>query len=192
MKVGSRFPSQKTFIVRPVVATDMQVGIVSDTHDNYSAAETIAAAFDDRGIDTLVHCGDYIAPPLLAAFEGHGFDIHGVLGNNDGEREGLQATIDGFSDGSQLHGREADLTFDGTSVHVLHGDQGIETVNERADSGDYDYVLYGHFHVAEKRSEGDTTVVNPGAHFPTVPDDHRSVAILDTDADAVEFVEVDA
>jgi putative phosphoesterase len=190
MKVVSRFPTLKTFIVRPVDRTDMQVGIVSDTHDNYSAAETIATVFEDRGIDTLVHCGDFIAPPLLAAFEGHGFDIHGVLGNNDGERKGLEATIDDFSDGSTLHGREADLTFDGTSVHVLHGDQGIETVTDRAESGDYDYVCYGHFHVAEERTVGDTTVVNPGAHFPTVPDEHRSVAVLDTAADEIEFVEI--
>ncbi|MFB6084727.1 MAG: metallophosphoesterase [Halorientalis sp.] len=169
----------------------MQVGIVSDTHDNYSAAEEIAAVLDDRGIDTLVHCGDFIAPPLLAAFEGHGFDIHGVLGNNDGEREGLEATIDGFSEGSRLHGRAADLTFDGTSVHVLHGDQGVETVNDRAKSGDYDYVCYGHFHVAEERTVDGTTVVNPGAHFPTVPDEHRSIAVLDTDADEIEFVGID-
>ncbi|WP_336001824.1 YfcE family phosphodiesterase [Halorientalis halophila] len=169
----------------------MQVGIVSDTHDNYAAAEAIAAVFADRGIDTVVHCGDFVAPPLLAAFEGHGFDLHGVLGNNDGELDGLEQTIEDLSDDSQLHGRYADLTFDGTEVHVLHGDQGLEEVNSRAESGGYDYVCYGHFHVAEERSVGDTTVVNPGAHFPTVPEQYRSVAVLDTDTDEIEFVSVD-
>ncbi|WP_299262553.1 YfcE family phosphodiesterase [Halorientalis sp.] len=169
----------------------MQVGIVSDTHDNYGAAEEIARVFDDRGIDTLVHCGDFIAPPLLGAFDGHEFDIHGVIGNNDGERDGLETTLDSFSDGSQLHGREAVLTFDGTSIHVLHGDQGIDVVNDRAESGDYDYVCYGHFHVAEQRVVDGTTVVNPGAHFPTVPDENRTVAFLDTDTGETEFVNID-
>ena len=191
MKIGPRFPTLKSFIAWPVVASHMQLGIVSDTHDNYSAAEAIATVFGDRGIDTLVHCGDFIAPPIFGAFEGHGFDIHGVLGNNDGERAGLAATLDNFSDGSELYGREADLVFDDTSIHVLHGDQGIATVNDRAESGDYDYVCYGHFHVAEQRTEGDTTVLNPGAHFPTVPEDNRSVAVLDTDADEAEFVSID-
>jgi len=169
----------------------MHLGVVSDTHDNYSAAEEIAATFAERGIETVVHCGDFIAPPLLSAFEGHGFDIHGVLGNNDGERDGLEQTIDGFSAGSHLHGRFADLTFDGTDVFVLHGDQGTDEVDARADSGEYDYVLYGHFHVADHREVGETTVVNPGAHFPTVPADNRSVAIIDTDTDDVEFVPVE-
>jgi len=169
----------------------MQVGIVSDTHDNYSAAEEIAGVFAERGIETVLHCGDFIAPPLLSAFDGHGFDFHGVLGNNDGELDGLESTIDGMSEASELHGRYATFDFDGTRVTMLHGDQGFEEVNARARSGGYDYVLYGHFHVAEQREEDGTTVINPGAHFPTVPDENRSVAILDTDADEVKFVSIE-
>ena len=168
----------------------MRLGLVSDTHDNYAAAEAIAEAFADRGIDTVLHCGDFIAPPLLAAFDDHDFAFHGVLGNNDGERDGLETTIDGMNDASQLHGRFATLEFDGTTVHMLHGDQGIDEVNARARSGEYDFVCYGHFHVAEEREEDGTTVVNPGAHFPTVPAENRSVAVLDTESGDVEFVEI--
>ena len=168
----------------------MQIGIVSDTHDNYAAAERAAELFADRGVEVVVHCGDFIAPPLLAAFGGHDFAFHGVLGNNDGELDGLERTIDGMGPESQLHGRYATLEFDGTTIHVLHGDQGMEEVTARAESGAYDCVLYGHFHVAEQRDVDGTTVVNPGAHFPTVRDENRSVAVLDTDSDAVEFVGV--
>ncbi|MFB6179084.1 MAG: metallophosphoesterase [Halorientalis sp.] len=168
----------------------MQLGIVSDTHDNYSAAERAADLFADRDIETVLHCGDFIAPPLLEAFQGHGFAFHGVLGNNDGERDGLERTIDGMSPDSQLHGRYATLEFDETRVHMLHGDQGIEAVDARAESGSYDYVLYGHFHVADHREIGDTTVINPGAHFPTVPDENRSVAVVDTETDDVTFLDV--
>lgn len=169
----------------------MLVGIVSDTHDNYAAAEAAAERFAERGVDRVLHCGDFIAPPLLAAFDGHGFALHGVLGNNDGELDGLETTIDDLGNGSQLHGRYATLEFDGTTFHLLHGDQGIDEVNARAETDDYDYVCYGHFHVAEQREEGDTTVLNPGAHFPTVPDDNRSVAVVDTETDEVEFVSVE-
>ena len=169
----------------------MRLGLVSDTHDNYAAAEAIAEEFADRSIETVLHCGDFIAPPLLAAFDGHGFAFHGVLGNNDGERDGLEQTIDGMNDASQLHGRFATLEFDGTTVHMLHGDQGIDEVNARARSGEYDFVCYGHFHVAEEREEDGTTVVNPGAHFPTVPDENRSVAVLETETEEVEFVGID-
>ena len=168
----------------------MHVGIVSDTHDNYSAAERAAELFADRGVETVLHCGDFIAPPLLGAFEGHDFAFHGVLGNNDGELDGLETTIDGLGPDSQLHGRYATLELDGKRIHMLHGDQGIETVNARAESGEYDYVLYGHFHVAEQRDVDGTTVVNPGAHFPTVPAENRTVAVLNTETDEIEFVEI--
>jgi putative phosphoesterase len=169
----------------------MEVGIVSDTHDNYGAATEIAERFADRGIETVLHCGDFISPPLLGAFEGHGFAFHGVLGNNDGERDGLERTIDDLSADSKLHGREVDLTLDGVRVHALHGDQGIDTVNTRAESGEYDVVCYGHFHVAEQRDVDGTTVVNPGAHFPTVSDENRSVAILDTETGGLEFLGIE-
>ncbi|MFB6143137.1 MAG: metallophosphoesterase [Halorientalis sp.] len=169
----------------------MELGIVSDTHDNVAAAEEIAERFDERGVETVLHCGDFIAPPLLGAFEGHGLIIHGVLGNNDGEVDGLERTLQDFSEGSELHGREATLTFDGTTVHLLHGDQGVDEVNARAESGEYDVVCYGHFHVAECRDVQGTTVLNPGAHFPTVPPENRSVAVLDTDAGTVEFLDID-
>jgi putative phosphoesterase len=168
----------------------MQIGIVSDTHDNYRAAERAAEAFADRGIETVLHCGDFVAPPLLSAFDGHDFAFHGVLGNNDGELDGLERTIDGMGNGSQLHGRYATFEFDGTRVHVLHGDQGMAEVDARAESGEYDYVCYGHFHVAEQRDVDGTTVLNPGAHFPTVPDENRSVAVLDTETDEVTFVDI--
>jgi putative phosphoesterase len=168
----------------------MQLGVVSDTHDNYSAAEEIAQVFADRDVETVLHCGDFISPPLLGAFDGHGFSFHGVLGNNDGELDGLESTIDGMGNGSELHGRQATFEFDDTRVHMLHGDQGLDEVNALAESGEYDYVLYGHFHVAEHREEGDTTVLNPGAHFPTVPEDNRSVAVIDTETDEVEFVSI--
>lgn len=57
----------------------MRVGIVSDTHDNLRAADRAAEVFAEEGAEIVVHCGDFVAPPLLSAFEG--FELHGVLGN---------------------------------------------------------------------------------------------------------------
>ena len=166
----------------------MRLGIISDTHDNVEAVERAVEVFEEEGVETLVHCGDFIAPPVLPYFAG--FEVHGVLGNNDGELDGLELFFDDLGNGSELHGRYADLGFDGTRFGVLHGDQGKDVVEDWAESGEYDYVLYGHFHEAEERTVGETTVINPGAHFPTVEDAHRSVVILDTTTDEVRFVGV--
>lgn len=169
----------------PSLGGVMQVGIISDTHDNIEAIDTAVSIFKDVGVETVIHCGDFVAPPSIDHFEG--LDLHGVLGNNDGELDGLEQTIEGLSEASTLHGRYADLAFDGIRVFVLHGDQGRDVIRDYAATSWYEYVFFGHFHEQETYSENGTRVVNPGAHFPTVPATHRSIAILDTVQNEIEF-----
>lgn len=163
----------------------MHLGIISDTHDNVAAIESAVAVFDREGVEIVVHCGDFIAPPTLPFFDG--FEVHGVLGNNDGELDGLELFFDDLGNGSSLHGRYADLAVGDRRVFVLHGDQGRDVVDEYAESGEYDYVLYGHYHEADEREINGTTVINPGGHFPTVPTEHRSIVVVDTATDDVRF-----
>ncbi len=160
----------------------MRVGIISDTHDNVAAVERATEIFDEEGIETLIHCGDFIAPPVIPFFEG--FSLHGVLGNNDGEVEGLERAFEDID--GELHGRFADIELGGARFGVLHGESKAE-VESYAESGEFDFVCYGHHHEREKQEVGETIVLNPGAQFPTVPDDHRTVAIADTRSDEVGF-----
>ena len=166
----------------------MQIGILSDTHDNVSATDAAMDAFADRGVEAVIHCGDFIAPPVIPHLDREGIEIHAVRGNNDGEREGLQAAFESLAGGT-LHGRFAELEFDGRSFAVLHGEE-KPIVEALAAAGEYDYVCYGHWHRSESRAVGETIVLNPGAQFPTVPDEHRTVAVVETDADEVEFLDV--
>ena len=177
----------RTLFALAVAVTDMQVGIISDTHDNVAAIERATAVFEREGVDVVIHCGDFVAPPVIAHFDG--FELHGVLGNNDGEIAGLHAAFDALGGESELHGRFADLAFDGVSFGVLHGES-LPEVQAIAAAGSYDYVCYGHHHVREQTEKGRTTLLNPGAHFPTVPDDHRTVAIVDTETESVRFREL--
>lgn len=165
----------------------MLVGVISDTHDNVPAVEAAVDIFEDRGVEVVVHCGDFVAPPVIGSFEG--FEFHGVLGNNDGELDGLDRAIRRLGNDSALHGRFADLAVGGANFAVLHGED-RDHVETLAEGGGFDYVCYGHHHVAEVRDVEETTVINPGAQFPTVPEEHRSVAIVDTGRDAVERVRV--
>lgn len=158
----------------------MKVGIVSDTHDNVPAAQAAMDAFEDAGVGAVIHCGDFVAPPLIPHLDRDGIQVHAVRGNNDGEREGLADAFDALAGGT-LHGRFAELEFGGREFAVLHGEE-RPVIQSLAASGEYDYVVHGHWHVREERSVGDTTVINPGAHFPTVPEDNRTVAVVDTDA----------
>ncbi|RQH00722.1 metallophosphoesterase [Natrarchaeobius oligotrophus] len=162
----------------------MNIGIIADTHDNVAAVERAIELFDAAGVEVVVHCGDFVAPPVIPHFEG--FELHGVLGNNDGEIAGLEAAFDSLGGESELHGRFANLEFDGLSFAVLHGESKAE-VETLAAAETYDVVCYGHHHERECTERGRTTLVNPGGHFPSIPADHRTVAILDTLSESVRF-----
>ncbi|MDJ1432724.1 YfcE family phosphodiesterase [Halostagnicola sp. A-GB9-2] len=162
----------------------MHVGIIADTHDNVPAIERATDLFEEEGVDIVVHCGDFVAPLVPPYFSE--FELHGVLGNNDGDAANLQSAFDSLGGESELHGRFASLEFDGLSMAVLHGES-LEEVRAVAEGETYDYVCYGHHHAREHSEEGRTTVINPGAHFPPTPDDDRTVAILDTRSESVRF-----
>lgn len=168
----------------------MKVGVIADTHDNVPATETAMDVFEDNGVKTVVHCGDFIAPPVISHLDRDGIEVHAVRGNNDGEREGLINAFEALH-GVTLHGRFAELTFDDRKFAVLHGEE-KPVIEALAESGTYDYVLYGHWHVREERTVGDTIVLNPGAQFPTVEAENRTIAIIETDSDSVSFRKIDA
>jgi predicted phosphodiesterase len=90
---------------------------------------------------------------------------------------------------SQLHGRFADLELGGARFAVLHGED-TDEIDARARSGEFDYVCYGHHHVRERRDVDDCVVINPGGHFPTVPEEHCTVCLLETDTGETEFVDL--
>jgi hypothetical protein len=184
-KIG--FPSPRLLFGRARSA-DMNVGIISDTHDNVPVVEAVMDRFERAGVEAVVHCGDFVAPPVIAHLDREGIPVHAVRGNNDGEREGLCDAFEALEDGT-LYGRFAELTFDGRRFAVIHGED-KQLVEALAAGGEYDYVVYGHWHVREERKVGETTVINPGAHFPTVPGEHRTVAIVDTEADSVDFLHI--
>ena len=167
----------------------MKLGVLSDTHDNVPAVEAAMDRFEAAGVESVVHYGDFIAPPVVPHLDRDGVAVHAVRGNNDGEREGLVSAFESL-DGGRLHGRFAELEFDGREFAVLHGEQ-RPVIEALATSGEYEYVLHGHWHVRKRREVDGTTVLNPGAHFPTVPAEHRTVAVVDTDGDEVTFHDVE-
>lgn len=156
----------------------MRVGIIADTHDDTGVVDQAIDVFHNRGVQTVIHCGDITTPETARRFDT--FEFHAVLGNNDEPHaEALAETIAGFGNGSAFHGLFADLEFAGRRFGVLHGV--VErAVYEYAEEGSYDYVLHGHYHEQTESRVGGTTVINPGAH--------RSVAILEPHPGRVEFV----
>lgn len=159
----------------------MDVGIVSDTHDNLDVVQTAVNHFSGT-VDAVVHCGDIVSPFSARPFDDD-FEFYAVRGNNDGEWA-LQGLVEEF--GIYL-GEMGELVFDETHVAVYHGTSEA-IVGALLDCGHYDYVLRGHTHERTHEKRNGTDHINPGG-IPTSPDggDPPAAVILDTDTDEVVF-----
>ncbi|WP_276251872.1 metallophosphoesterase [Haloarcula rara] len=162
----------------------MLVGIVSDTHDNGEQVDAAVTTFEELGVETVVHCGDFVAPFSVTPFDGD-WDFYAVRGNNDGEWV-VEATVDDF--GTYM-GEMGELTLDGQEIAVYHGTSGA-IVDALVECGTYDYVFHGHSHEAGTEEYEGTVRVNPGGiAIPPAPGAF-SVATLDTESGELEFHEL--
>jgi len=156
----------------------MKLGIISDSHDRSEWVEVALAEFRRQGAHRLIHCGDITSPKTIALFAG--WDVDFVLGNCDWDPVALESAMSRI--GARLHKPFGELDLDGRSVAWLHSDDArLFHSLEHADH--YDYLFYGHSHVAEQHRTGRTLVVNAGA-LHRVRD--RTVAVLDCATGEVE------
>src|SRR5437867_6794007 len=66
----------------------MNIGIISDTHDDLSNLKNEVRTFNERKVSYVIHAGDYVFPGVVKEFKNFNGKLVGVLGNNDGEKFG--------------------------------------------------------------------------------------------------------
>lgn len=163
----------------------MLVGVLSDIHDNLENLERALMVFRDRGLDTLFFLGDFCSPipsRVLGSYEG---TVHCVFGNGDGDRFAIRGFASEGFEALKLHGEWAEVEVGGRKAALTHYPFYARAL---ARTGDYDAVFSGHTHERHEERVGDTLWVNPGEvlGWKGTP----SVAVWDTQAHSVEFVEV--
>ena len=156
----------------------MRIGIVSDTHGRHLAAGLALGQLRDRGVVTVLHCGDIDDAETVALFRG--LDAHFVFGNCDWDKEGLRTAIQEV--GAALHEHWGQLELEGVKLAFLHGDDKA-LMSEVENSGAFDYLFYGHTHQAEEHRTGPTRVINPGALHRARP---KTFVVLDLTSGRVE------
>ncbi len=164
----------------------MKIGLISDSHDHADNVRAAIAAFKDEGVEVVIHAGDVVSPPIIGLFKDSGMELHGVYGNNDGEKLGLEKLYQ-LVDG-ELHGDFAELESDGLRLGVYHGTSDPLLTAVIA-SGLYDVVVSGHTHLAVNRTEGKTLVLNPGSAHGF--DQDPTVMVLDSATRNVTSIRLD-
>ena len=133
----------------------MRLGVISDTHDNLRNVARIVELLNHARVERVVHTGDVTQVKTLDALSRLAAPLFGVWGNNDVEREGLEAACTAHGFDFAESGRE--LSWAGRRILVVHDPREIESGLDG-----HHLVLHGHDHRRRiERREG-ALIVNPG------------------------------
>ena len=168
----------------------MKLAVISDTHDHRDNILKAVSIMNERNVDALIHCGDYIAPFVKRWFDKLNANIkenfHGVYGNNDGEKLFLKKNLGQICD---LVGFEIIKEFDGKKVFAAHMPT-PDTIDALANSGKFNIILSGHTHdFVTKKYDNGVLVVNPGEACGYLTN-KATFAIIDTDKMEAEIIEL--
>ncbi|MEO5350842.1 MAG: metallophosphoesterase [Magnetococcus sp. YQC-3] len=159
----------------------MKIGIISDSHDHLENLHKAVAHFRERGVERVVHAGDFVSPPSLLPLEG--LAVYGVYGNNDGERVGLTRVFAKL--GGQLADEVLEMDLPSGRMALYHGT--VQAVlNALILSQTYTLVVTGHTHRVTDRQEGKTRVLNPGTLHGF--NQGATVMVYDVVQDQVELI----
>ena len=168
----------------------MKLAVISDTHDHRDNILKAVSIMNERNVDALIHCGDFIAPFVKRWFDGLNDQIkenfYGVYGNNDGEKLFLKQVLGQICD---LIGMEFIKDFDGKKIYVAHMPT-QKTIKALVISKKFDIILSGHTHsVVNKKYENGVLEVNPGEACGYLSDT-ATFAIIDTEKMEAEIIEL--
>ena len=160
----------------------MKLGVMSDSHDNVPMVRRAVEVFGERGVEAVIHAGDFISPYAVAPLADLDRRIIAVFGNNDGERVVLAKKLEAMG---EVHPNLAEVELAGRKIAAMHYPELAEPI---AASGRYDLVIYGHTHEIDLRP-GTTTVLNPGETGAWLTG-RATVAIVELESMEVEIVDL--
>ncbi len=158
----------------------MKIGVLSDTHDCIESTLEAIRLLKAEGAELLLHCGDIDTPRIVDCFAGT--PAHFVFGNWDGRAAPLKQAIAAI--GGSFHPDFGYLQIAGKEIAWIHSH--IKGQKHDLESSQaFDYLFYGHTHVAESHRVGKTLVANPGALFRAQP---RSCLLVDLATDELRYM----
>lgn len=165
----------------------MKIAVISDTHDHRDNILKAVSIMNERDVNALIHCGDFVAPFVKKWFDNLNNNIKenffGVFGNNDGEKIGLKNVLGQIC---KIEGLELIKELDGKRIYATH--MPIQrTLNALASSGNFDIILSGHTHEVVNKKVNGVLVVNPGEACGYLTD-KATFGIIDTEKMDAEII----
>lgn len=152
----------------------MRIGIVSDTHNNLKNCRRIVELFNNASVERVIHTGDITQAKTIEVFAKLDAPMYGVYGNNDQERESLEAAVEQFD--FHFIDPPLNLSWAGRELLVVHDPLEIAL----PEGGRFDVILHGHTHQLTIERHDTSLVFNPG-ECAGIMDGFNSIGLLDLD-----------
>jgi uncharacterized protein len=174
---------------------NMNLGIISDTHDKHPAIEKAFAIFSDLKVDHVVHCGDWKLPESIKYVgiksKEYNIPVKAVFGNRDVLRQEMVEVNKALGAPIEIGEEEiATMGLDGASICIYHGHH-KPTLRKLISSQQYDVLCTGHTHKPLIETYGKTLVINPGStafRIPRVKNFVPTIAFYSTTSGSAEIV----
>lgn len=129
----------------------MLVGVIADSHDNLPKLRAAVDLLRRKGVEHILHGGDWVAPFAVKVLVDSGIPFTGVFGNNDGERKGIGTMA------PNIHPPPFELELGGRRIILTHE---LERVSAEA-KAKADVLIFGHTHQVVNEGRG-PRLLNPG------------------------------
>ncbi|BDQ04587.1 MAG: phosphodiesterase [Candidatus Dojkabacteria bacterium] len=163
----------------------MQLGVISDTHDNIEKTIEALDIFLEKSIFIVLHCGDWVTPEtfLFIASEAQQRKIRlcGVLGNNDikytDEFYAINSTLAAPVDLPKKGDEYIIFKVKDREFGIYHGHKKIK-LDEILQTHRLEALFVGHTHKPSEDFIRNTKVLNPGALSYSIPFKKRNNEIF--------------
>lgn len=170
----------------------MKLGIISDIHDHIPNLLKAIKILNQEKVKKVYFCGDLCSPFTLKFLKNLKAPIRAVLGNNEGDKLGIQRRIKKYKLKLEYEPKQGRIFTDkiaGFNIIVYHGDSHNITQSLLADKN-YNLVLTGHTHEPHIRKINGKIWINPGSivGFSEKIFNKPSFAIFDTSKKQVKMI----
>ncbi len=172
-------------LLRWIQEAAIKIGIISDSHDNVPKIKAAIVFFNEKGVEAVLHCGDFVAPFSFIPFEElECGSLYAVFGNNDGEKKGLSRIAE--SNGWRLEQGPMEIELGGRKIAIMHEPDRLRGLIEK---GVYDVIASGHLHKPKIEKQNGALVINPGEAGGWTTG-KATVAIVDLETMDAEICEI--
>jgi len=166
-----------------VVRKRVLIGVISDTHDNRDKSRKAVEIFNQKGVDLVLHAGDFISPFNCKDFSPLKAKFIGVFGNNDGDQIALKEK---FAPIGKIFSEAHRFEYLGKRFILMHQPILVEPL---ARSREFDVIVYGHTHSVDLRRIEGTLLLNPGECGGWLHG-RSTVAVLNLETMEVEILDI--